>query len=334
MSISNKENFHIYLLQNYHRKGLAGRLGLIHLLIEQITKIYGEKESSNTDKDFGLNKTEKLSLLQCAIIGYLMMTVEDIALLCISFLKNEPEYYQYLDRKEEEDLGKIIGEFYSNFESLTDEDIRKILSIVHPDKYEFSSVEEKNAMISSLLKNIKLMRYFIGKTSVFYESHIGIFRRFKHAGFPILFGKDITKDDDLHTSFESIAYAFTSREKIEESLTTLPFSKKAIESYLTFLIDIYLVMYTIINSRLIILERKLDGVLPHPDNYFSQVLSKDEIDKLKKLDNEFNEKFPSPAEKFHSQLDTLSMTGAWYKYLDSHYSKSVLGLSKMMKDKE
>ena len=334
MGISNKDNFQIYLLQNYHRKGLAGRLGLTHLLIEQITKIYNEKEQDNTDKDFGLNKIEKLSLLQCAIVGYLMMTVEDIALLCTSFLKNNPEYYQYLDRKGEEDLGNIIGKFYSDFESLTNDDIRKILCIVHPDNYEFNSSKEKDAVISSLLKNIKLMRYFIGKTSVFYESHIGIFRRFKHAGFPILFGQNISEQDEIHTNFEFIAYAFTSREKIEDKLTALPFSKKAIESYLIFLIDIYMVIYTIINSRLISLERKIPGVLPHPSNYFSQVLSKDEIDVLEQLDKEFNNKFPSPEEKFHSQLDTLSMTGAWYKYIDSHYSKSVLKLSKMMKNRD
>lgn len=229
-------------------------------------------------------------------------------------------------------MGAIIGKFYSNFESLTNDEVRKILSIVHPDEYEFDSDEDKNAMISSLLKNIKLMKYFIGKTSVFYESHIGIFRRFKHAGFPIIFGENIQKEDELHTNFEAIAYAFTSRKEIEESLTTLPFSKKAIKSYLTFLADIYFVMFSIINSRLIVLQRKIDGVLPHPDNYFSQVLSKDEIDILKRLDKDFYEKNSVDIEKFHSELNTLSMTGAWYKYLDSHYSKSVLELSKMMKN--
>lgn len=333
MSISDKDNFQIILLQNYHKKGLVGRLGLVHLILEQITEIYQSKESGDISKDFGLNRTEKLSLLQCASIGYLMMIVEDIALLCISFLNNNSEYYQYLDRKGEEDLGKIISEFYSNFESLTNDDVRKILSIINPNEY-VASIEEKNTMITSLQKNITLMKYFIGKTSVFYESHIGIFRRFKHAGFPIWFGKEIPKDHDIHVDFESVTYAFTSRKKIEEMLTALPFSKKAIESYLIFLSDIYQVIYTIINSRLIMLERKIGGVLPSPDNYFSQVLSKNEIDKLKQLDKEFNEKFPPPKEKFHSRLDTLSMTGAWYTYLNSHYSKSVLELSKMMKSDE
>ena len=330
MSISNKENFQIFLLQEYHRRGLAGRLGLAHLAIEQIMKIQKNPPPDPSDDKFGLNYKEKLCLLQFAAIAYLMMVIEDIALFCNSFLKNDPEYYQHLDRKEEDDLGDLISMFYSKIDSLTNDEVRQILSIVHPNEFELKTDEDKNTLISALNKNINLMRVFLAKTRVFYESHIAIFRRFKHAGFPIMFGNDIPHEDDLFDKFDLITFAFTSRKDIVESLTALPFSKKAIQSYLTFLLDIYQVMYTIINSRLIVIQRNIKGVLPRSDDFFSQVLSEEEKEKLKQLSKEFEEKFPSPSETFHARIATKSRTAPWYKYLDSHYSKSVLELSKIV----
>jgi len=326
MNNSEKEsvsNLRIYLLQDYHKRGLAGRLGLIQHFIDAIIKNLEGKIEEIPDERFGLGSDQKNAMLQLGIISHLMMLTEDIAVFCTSFIKNESDYYKYLDKKEDEDLGKIIYDFYDKVDDLTNDKIRKILCYIHPDKYKFENEDQKNVYTSILLKNIKFVRYFLVKTSVFYKSHFKIFRRYKHAGFPVLLASKISKDDELlYGKFDFVSFAFTSKIDVTEEITTLPFSKNAVKSYQNYSFDIYLFLRTIINSRLISIERKIDGIFPYYDDYFSKQLSKDEKEKLEKIWKDFEKKNPISG-SLHSLINPKGEYTAWYVNLDTYVKPTI-----------
>jgi len=328
VSVSNKENFQIFLLQEYHRRGLAARLGLVQFFIEQLHTNLKNPPPNPQDETFGLTANQRLALLQIGAVSQIMMLLEDIAILCTTFLKNEPEYYRYLDGKGEEDLGKIIGEFYDNIDSLTQVDCRKIMSYPNPDKYKFPNRNMKKVFISTLPKSTKLFKYFLGKSSAFYLSHIGFYRRYKHAGFPIILASEISKNDSmLYRKYDFVSFAFTSRKTAEEEVSTLPFSKDVIKSYHKFFLEIYFIFFTIINYRLIAMQRKLDGIVTNPEDYFGQILNNKEKIIMKTLYNDFEKKYPTTTTQFHTQISSHGMYPPWYVYLESHYSKSTIDLA-------
>lgn len=320
-----KVDFSIYVLKRYHDEGLQARVGLTNLFINQI--LNSLQNNQNDNEKIGLNQKQNLAMLQIGAISHIMMLLEDIALLCYAFQKNELNYYQYLDKKGEEDLGKIVGEFYSECEKFENINTRKILSYVNPDKYNFKNSEDKAVIISAMRKNITTMQVFLAKVSVFYDNHIKIYRRYKHAGFPILLGMKKPEPDTFELgSYDFISYGLTSPDVPDKEMLLIPFSKKVLLSYSQLLHDIIRAFLPVIRLRLIILQQNIEGVFPFHDDLFSERLNDKEREKLKEFWNNFNQNLS--VKEFSAKIMPLAMNGPWYKYLDSHYSKDLLTLLK------
>lgn len=329
MPSTNYENLKLYFLQEYHRHGLPARMAVVKFFLEQLQENLDKYIPNKSDKEleFDLNNKQKLSLLQIGTISHLMLLIEDIATIFTAFKSGEWDYYKYLDKKEEDDLGAIIGKFYSNIDDLKDDEIRFILGYIDPKNLQNSTESEKDFLRSIIKKNIHSMRYFLIKANVFWGSHINVFRRYKHAGFPIMLGLNVPENDFvLGEKFDFVSLVSTAKGDLAEEVTIIPFSKKSIESYQTFLEEIFVILFFVIESNLIKIERDLEGVIPNPNESFSKRLTKNERKKLRKIYGAFMNSNQPHQSEFHAQANPQGVYPTWYVHLDT-YSKSSIDLA-------
>lgn len=329
MSDTNEEFFRLYFLQEYHQYGMPARVELVKFFLKQLReqlKTYNPKLSVSEEK-FALNNKQKLSLLQIGTISHLMMLIEDVAIIFTAFKNNDWDYYKYLDGKGEEDLGSIIGKFYSNVDALKDDDIRFMLGYLDPKNLENSTESEKDFLRFIIQKDIKSMRYFLGKSSVFWSSHIAVFRRYKHAGFPMIMGIPVPKNDDmLRTKFDFMTLVSTAKKDFVDEVTVIPFSNKAINSYQVFLEDLFLILYCVLESNLIKLGRKLDGTIPNPNELFGKRLTKKQRKRLGLIYSDFLKSTMPKEPVLHVRANSKGLYHAWYVDLDT-YEKSSMDLA-------
>jgi len=325
----NDEHLALYFLQEYHRHGMPARVGIVKFFIEQIEqnlKTYNPNLPDPEEK-FNLNNKQRLASLQIGTIAHLMLIIEDVAALFTAFKNNDPNYYKLLDRKGEDDLGNIIGKFYLGVDKFEDEEIQEILGYVDPKNLKNSDESEKDFLRFIIKKNIQTMRYFLTKSSVFWSSHITIFRRYKHAVFPIVMGLPIPENDDvLKNNFDFTTFALTSKEEIAEEVTVIPFSKKAIDSYQAFMQDLFLMLYHVLENNLMKIERKLEGVIPNPNDTLGKRLTKKERKRLGKIYDDFQKSTIPETLAFHAQAKPQGVYPTWYVHLDT-YEKSSIDLA-------
>lgn len=94
--------------------------------------------------------------------------------------------------------------------------------------------------------------------------------RIFHAGFPFFLGMDIPKDDPDLQKFDFVSMALTSRDNMTDEVTLFPFSAMVIDSYKNLIEDIVLFLSSMVNSRLMTIERKISGVLPSSMDHFTK----------------------------------------------------------------
>ncbi|MHB8546468.1 MAG: hypothetical protein ACYDAJ_06850 [Nitrosotalea sp.] len=309
------------VLSQYHRKGLFSRLGLVYLFLDEIKK-QSDVKSNNTPQEHRLNHREIIATLQVGAVAHIMMFIEDLAVICKSIQENNIDYYKYLDNSGDDDLGIIIKNFYFEILSASDADIRKILGYVEPDSYSFENEEDEKFVTQIMQINMNYTRRFFEKIYVFRNSHIKIYRRYKHAGFPLLLGIEIpSSDDTLYKKFDFVSVARTSIADPVKEFTTIPFSNQILESYRNIASDIFMFLASIITSKLMSIERKMCGVLPLMDDIFSENYSEDEDKKLQNLWAMFEQKYPMPQESIRHETNPKAEYTPWYLEFEK-YSKS------------
>ena len=162
---------------------------------------------------------------------------------------------------------------------------------------------------------------------VFRDGHIDVFRRFKHAMFPIALANDeFSKHNDLASQYDFVSYAFTSSNSVGEKLISIPFSKKILESYRIFLADIYLFSRTVINSRLVCLERNVDGVYPYKNDFIAKKFPPEEQQIIENMWRIFDNKHAKSGNQYPIHFDLLLEDVPWYVNFD-FYSKSAMDLA-------
>lgn len=312
------------ILSEYSKYGIYSRVRAIQLLESTIC---GQLESANKiteDLDHGLNTNQLIATLQIVLVSQLMMFLEDVAVFCLAFLNNDWKYYQLLDSETEEgDLGAAIGRFYKKeIESLTDEDLRRIMSYVDPERYAFKNKEQKDHVINIMNKNFESIRKFFKKIAVFGDNHHGIFRRYKHAGFPFFLGMKIPDTDVDYKHFDFVSAASISPSNPSKEVILMPFSKDTLISYENLNKDIFLFLRSMIINKLICVERNVENVLPsYMDDHFNRKYSNEEMNTLKSLWGDFEAAHPVPEGKFEDDTNIpLAAWPYWYVYLDE-YSK-------------
>jgi len=307
---------HISLLQNYFRRGYASRIKTLMSLIEKIDEKNTQREDEFRAKNTGLSNTEKQAALQIASISVLMIYTEDLIAICMARLENHFDYYKYLDSKEE-DLGKLLFEFVQKIPQFSESDLRKILGYMDPEKFEFDSDQQKSTMEKIISKNCSQTQEFLQRISDFRGAHVAIFRRFKHAGFPIFLSQQIQGDNKEYQRFDFVSVAATSKNDPNDEITTIPFSKQVIKSYRSLGLDISTFLGTILDSYLTAIYKNQDGIMPKLEYHFSENYSDLEKEVCEKVWKKFDKKFPSKPIKARTIVGTIE-DPVWYLSLDRY----------------
>jgi len=310
------------VLKRYHRKGIYARMALIQSFLNEIERIIKKSEKDIEIKRFKLNDDEVLSVLQIGIVSHIMMFIEDLGLLCKGNLSNDINFYKNLDANKENDLGMIIGNFFKSVNRVSDNELKKILGYTELENFaEFLEGNEK--LTSNLIeKNLSLTREFFERVSRFRNDHIAMFRRYKHAGFPIILRTNIPEKQQHYNNFEFMSIAFTSKE-LEKEVTAIPFSYKAVKSYESISKDIFTFLGNIILAKLISIERRISGgIIPTPYDQFNAKYTKDEKNKLDIIWKNIEKKHPQITSDIGIEIEPDIKYLEWYKNLES-FSKRI-----------
>ena len=150
--------------------------------------------------NYEANKIDAQCFLQIDIISKMMMYSEDIAVFSTAFLNNTL-FYEMLDTKEntepsKDDLGYKIKSFYESVDTLSREQIYKIMCYMSEVEVNSASIDSelKKLIIRNMRANANSVRRILSLLGAFGRTHHPFFKRFKHAGLTIGFNQrnDVT----------------------------------------------------------------------------------------------------------------------------------------------
>jgi len=312
------------LLEVYMKNGMQSRALYVGSLLDLINSPLTPAYLDLAKKNIGLTEEESRAALQIALISGLMILTEDIFTICYSKLKDE-SYYKFLDVSDKEhDLGGILKDFRFSINDLTDKDLRKILDYVEPSDYDFDSQEEQKTIEHIMKKDTDLTKSFLQKIGVFRDGHIGVFRRFKHAGIPMQLSEKIPSGHKEYQNFDFVSKVFTGKEKPDSELTTIPYSKEIISTYENLFADLIHFIPPLVHMAIESFRRD-SKLIPSPEvKTFSDSYTEEETIALKPIFEKFNKKHPlDDVNPFKFSPKTIHPD--WYTQINS-YSERIFNV--------
>ena len=314
-----KKNY--VLLRNYDAHILSMRGVLLTIAMKSITQV---EEGRFQLGDFSdENKPKVKSMLQMDIISGIMMYVEDLAILSESFRKGI-SYYKMLDPPNESspDVGSIICGFFERLNSFSDEEFRRILGYADPSRLNLTA-EERDLVEAVLRTNIAEMRSMFAEIKKFGDTHHPAFRRFKHAGAPLMPGW-VDKEPKLPilSGYDSYILVLKGR-KLLEDVIPIPLSEDVLTGYGIIIHGVQTCLQDLVRNHIECIRRNLDGILPR-EWYFLEGYS-EKKGLYEKLINKFYDKHPlrmDDLEQIHlkPKIDREDVT--WYLDLPDFLRKS------------
>lgn len=317
-----KKLWELQLLQNYAKKGIYARRGLIQTFIDGIWENLKKESRTDTFEQFGLDDNEQVATLQIGAIAHMMMFIEDLGAICTALKDGTTDYYHFLDSKDEKtELGNVVWKFFKSSESLSDDEILKILSY-DISNLNFKNKEEKRFLEILIQDIIIKSRLFLKKVTVFKVTHHEIFRRYKHAGFPIILNVAIPEDLSDYKIYDFMSIAFISETDLTEKVSVLPFSKNVLTAYEILKQDIMEFLGQVIINKTESIVRGVEGIIPTSVSVFTKNLSKPELLILDSMWEEFEIKHPVSFQ--HSDPHTVANAKFfdWYVHPKNYSSPS------------
>ena len=225
------------------------------------------------------------------VISGIMMYIEDLIVLSESFRKGI-SYYNLLDPSNgnQNDVGETIAEFFKSMSSFSDGEFRRILGYADPDKLDLAKTE-RDLVENVMQKNIVEVRKVFDQIRKFGETHHPVFRRFKHAGAPLMPGAiETAQGDSFLSRFDSCTTVLDGKDPFEE-IITIPLSKDVLEGYQIIIHGIQTHLRVLIRNHMACIERNLTGLLP-VERYFLEGISEKEEESYKKIIDEFYKTHP------------------------------------------
>lgn len=286
------------MLRNYHENTFTVRGILLKTATESISQIEQNKfpildfldEDGKNQSESSKDKTMAKSIFQLEIISQIMMYVEDLIILSESFRK-KILYYKMLDGTENElDVGQQIKNFFTGLETFTNEDFYNILGYENPNNLDMNDDERK--LVEKVVRlNIMAYRDTIVEVGRFSEIHHPVFRRFKHAGAPIVLGAKLSSGKSTSLSrFDSYTMAAIGPDPFK-GMVLIPLSKDVLTGYENIIVKIQTILQDLLQVHLMCIKRNLNGIIPLKA-YGSNNLSNAEQEAYKKIHDEFYKKHP------------------------------------------
>ena len=256
--MSNNDDLKYTLLNNYLQFTYPSRKLSLEMDFDALEKIksndwFHKFEGENIDKQIMLAKIT----IQHEIIAKIMLYIEDLAIISESLLQGV-DHYMLLDKQETPkiipDVGVTVQNFFKNIEYFSRSDFAKIMSLGDPTYY--TTNDEEDQLLERVLEFEKeeyLTMFKILKD--FGTQHHPVFRRYKHAGFPIVPGLKLPESVRSESvlgylkNFEFSSIVPVNKNPFDESII-IPFSDKAIESYRIVIACIQMTLKTILNNKM------------------------------------------------------------------------------------
>jgi len=309
-----------YSLSNYfhgsfYYRGILLKIAFnnLHDLEKNGYLVYNGKKVQYSEDSLGLVK----SLIQIEIISKIMMYIEDLVALLESNRLNI-NYYELLDKstKNDIDLGERIGNFFKSLDTFTSSDWKKILCYIQDNQNAYPKANEL------MNKSIERVKDFLKYMDSFSKSHSRIFRRYKHAGFPIrYFGKtDLSKY--FPTPFDFSTAVYIGNDQLKD-IVFLPYSNEIIESYKILLPALQLFLKDVLINRLDSMSRGVEGIIPRHlsvNPFDAKSYEHEYSSDLEKFELEYPKKFINV--HFESVInDSYLKEMTWYTNLEENRKK-------------
>lgn len=317
MSLNSKITQEYFLLRNYKEYAFTARSMLLRMDFEAIERIDKSDWIVPFDKpDSEEAKKMIKSTIQLEIISKIMLFIEDLAIISES-LRRGISYYDLLPQSSEprEDIGKIIDQFFTKIDSISNEEIRKILSYSNPEAYalDYDSI---TLLKRAAEEDVKEFRRVLKQIGDFGKQHHPIFRRYKHAGFPFNPSVPMRQElPDFMKKFDSLSVTYINADPFDNP-KIIPYSKTALEGYFILILGIQRLLTEIVNNRISSIERQIEGIPPLA-SFTAPFFKIDEMKRLAKIHEELDKQFPSenPNLKLKMSSDFVDYSD-WYSELD------------------
>lgn len=321
-------NLEYLLIRNYKEWTLPARWILLKMDFDAIEKInsnswYRTFSGTNAESEKNFSR----GAIQLEIISKMGMYIEDLAILAESRLRGI-HYYNLLDKKEigektEEkiqDVGQLVQDFYQKLDTLSEEEICKIMSYANPEKCGFDSecVELLKRTTKSDVEEIRKTLKTIGD---FGKEHHPVFKRYKHAGFPLIPNLPVVKDmPEYMKKFDFFSAVSVSHTYPFDNPKLIPYSIEVLESYSIISTAIDRLLCDIAKNRRICIQREVDGI-PAVGYYSGQSYSVEEHKKLETKLKKFDTEYPIKNADFNLPMNNKLEEDSWYSKLSEFLAK-------------
>jgi hypothetical protein len=197
-----------------------------------------------------------------------------------------------------------------------------MLNYLDPDSAGFPD-RQQTILKKFMESNISSLRESIVDIRSFSRTHHPIYKRFKHAGFPMRLGVESREPFPYTTrNFELYTMISTGESSVSDAFM-LPYSSDVIESYKILLPSLQRLILDIIDNKLACISWRTNGVVPtvsyRPANFYSP----EENNEIETLIRNFYDKervrFSRP---YSFQLNATYMKRmTWYIELDQNMKK-------------
>ena len=256
------EEYFLFLDYVNDNGSLYARGILLQFLFDNLKKIKHDSVLKIAGNKINLVKNDVnylRSVIQMDIISKIMTYVEDLIIFSVSMLEPNKNYYRLLDEKDP-DVGNRITKFFANLDKLNDGEVRTILSYDYPNNSDFdpSETELLNKVIQ---KNIQHFKQNLKSISEFRDTHIQLFRRYKHAGWPSIFGAQPQRPLDSKM-FDSYTIVPVGSDPLHD-VFPLPYSDNVIQRYRTMIEILQELIIPVVKNRLNSINRQTTGIIPN-----------------------------------------------------------------------
>ncbi|QLH10270.1 hypothetical protein [Nitrosarchaeum sp. AC2] len=315
--MNRQEQEEYFLLKNYTRENVFARGTLTNFISTYIDmvnndsvflKIKGKIEKHHFQ---GKDKQKILCLLHIDLVSKLLLFIEDYAIFAESFRQKRSFYSIVSSNNKEDDVGLLIKKFLENAPNFSFEEIQQILSYASSDVLELSE-KEKEVVDKIQHGNIEDMRRVFKDMHEFGKSHHLIFKRFKHAGFPVFLGLESEKSTRFK-DYETF-FAVMGGKSITSDVHYFPLSNKIREIIELMINSIQILLQDIITNKIASMERESPGIFPTVSH---QDISKEDWELYLQILEKFYSKFPFKEIPNKFMLPKVNAEQlSWYANLD------------------
>jgi hypothetical protein len=303
------------VLRNYKENGIAGRGFLIRILetaLQQIENDTWIKTIPNNEKP------QVRSLVQIDILSKIMMLIEDLAILAESFRQGR-NFYDFLHDKTV-DIGEMIETFFKSIDSMSKEELMIMLSYESPEKLGLN--EQSYSILNRVVdSNLAEVRRILKEIGSFGKTNHPAFKRYKHAGFPIIVGSLPTSPTEELANFDSFSMVAVGKDPRKDVLP-IPYSEDVLKGYWIVIDGIQKLLIDLTTNRMACIERKIPKLIPI-EIYGEEPLSKEDRLKLDIIAKTFYDLHPLvyPPSRLNYSSELKREDLEWYLSLPTFLSE-------------